>query len=64
VPPTPPIHRWEWKPYEFDVERHGRFYDWFLIRSRPSPARRFEAAPSIELVAQHGSWWLFKRANR
>ena len=37
VPPKPPP-RWEWTPHRFELVEHGRFYDWFLVRSKRSPA--------------------------
>ena len=60
VPPPVPL-RWEWTPQRFSVLEHGPFFDWFLVRSRRSPAFRFAADPTIELVAQEGRWWLFRR---
>jgi hypothetical protein len=62
VPPVVPL-RWEWTPQRFSVLEHGAFFDWFLIRDRSSPAARFTADPSIELVAHEGSWWLFRRRS-
>ena len=60
VPPPVPL-RWEWTPQKFEVLRHGRWFDWFLVRSRSSPARRFAADPTIVTVAHEGTWWLFRR---
>ena len=57
VPPRPPL-RWEWTPHRFNLERHGAFYDWFLVRSPRAPDHLF---PDIERVAQHGNWWLYHR---
>jgi hypothetical protein len=61
VPPPVPL-RWEWTPQKFQVLHHGRWFDWFLVRSQGSPQARFAADPAIVLVAQQGTWWLFRRA--
>lgn len=61
VPPPVP-ERWEWQPHLFDVKRNGAWFDWFLVRRHDSPAHLFTADPGIEPVAQHGSWWLYRRA--
>ncbi len=60
VPPEVPL-RWEWKPYLFRVCQHGRFFDWFLIRSPRSPAYLFRWDRSIHFVAHEGTWWLYQR---
>ncbi len=60
VPPRPPL-RWEWTPHRFRLHEHGAFFDWFLVRSRRSPAGLFAADPGIVLVAHEGTWWLFRR---
>lgn len=60
VPPRPPL-RWEWTPQRFDVERHGRFFDWFLVRARRSPHKLFAGDSSIEPVTHDGTWWLYAR---
>jgi len=60
VPPPTPL-RWEWTPHKFQVRRHGRFFNWFLVRQRRNPSHRFRADRSIELVAHEGTWWLFRR---
>ncbi|RLB53935.1 MAG: hypothetical protein DRI90_20720 [Deltaproteobacteria bacterium] len=60
VPPKTPL-RWEWTPHKFRVKKHGRFFDWFLVRHRRNPSRYFRADPTIELAAQQGTWWLYRR---
>jgi hypothetical protein len=60
VPPKTPT-RWEWKPQTFRLEQHGAFFDEFLVRTRQNPRRLFEADPAIRLVANEGTWWLFRR---
>ncbi len=60
VPPPTPL-RWEWTPHRFRLERHGAFFDWFLVRRRSAPDRLFAADPSIERVAHEGTWWLYRR---
>ncbi len=60
VPPRPPP-RWEWTPQRFELNVHGQFYDWFLVRSNRSPAGLFSPDPNIELAAHEGTWWLYQR---
>lgn len=61
LPPPVPL-RWEWTPQRFRVLEQGRFFDWFLVRSRSSPAALFHADASITPVEHVGSWWLYRRA--
>ena len=61
VVPPPFPHRWEFRPNLFEVRTHGRFFDWFLVRSEGDPARWFAADPTIEFVERRGSWWLYER---
>ncbi|NUP11378.1 MAG: hypothetical protein HOW73_35475 [Polyangiaceae bacterium] len=63
VPPPVPL-RWEWQPSQFRVERHGPFFNWFLVRSRSDPGRLFGRDPSIEEVRHEGTWWLYRRTER
>ncbi|MBK7579621.1 MAG: hypothetical protein IPI67_05370 [Myxococcales bacterium] len=63
VPPKVP-ERWEWQPNWFDVRKNGAWFDWFLVRRYGNPAGIFSADPSIHLVGQRGSWWLFRRVER
>jgi hypothetical protein len=60
VPPRVPL-RWEWTPGRFRLAEHGPFFDWFLVRRAADPSALFRADPAIELVAQAGRWWLFRR---
>ena len=60
VPPPFPT-RWEWTPQLFRVNEHGPFFDWFLVRSRTSPAAIFQADPTIVPVEHTGTWWLYRR---
>lgn len=60
VPPDTPL-RFEWTPERFDVNTRGRFFDTFLIRSRFSPASILAVDPSLRLVENDGTWWLFRR---
>ena len=62
VPPAVPL-RWEWTPHRFRVERHGAFFDWFLVRSAHDPARHFRRDPSIAFVAREELWWLYRRVR-
>jgi hypothetical protein len=63
VPPPVPL-RWEWTPHLFRVEKHGSFFDWFLVRSSNSPDGVFRGDPSIHRVAHEGKWWLYARDQR
>jgi hypothetical protein len=60
VPPGVPL-RWEWTPDLFQVNTHGAFFDWFLVRSIQSPDVLFKPDHSIERVAHEGTWWLYRR---
>ncbi len=60
-PPTP--DRWEWTPERFRVKEHGRWFDTFLVRHYRSPDYLFRQDPSIELVVNEGSWWLYRRVG-
>ncbi|MCB9579714.1 MAG: hypothetical protein H6717_21975 [Polyangiaceae bacterium] len=62
VPPPVP-DRWEWTPYRFQVLKHGKWFDEFLIRQHSNPSARLAADPSIHLVAHEGSWWLYRRVQ-
>lgn len=59
APPVP--LRWEWTPQKFRVAEHGAFFDWFLVRSEPSPDALFRDDATIVRVAHEGTWWLYKR---
>ena len=63
VPPPVPL-RWEWTPHVFRVEKHGAFFDWFLVRATNSPDAVFRGDPSIQRVGHEGKWWLYTRARR
>ena len=63
VPPRVPV-RWEWSPELFDLEEHGGFFDWFLVRRQASPADLFAADTSIRRVAHFEDWWLYRREPR
>ncbi|MFZ1863116.1 MAG: hypothetical protein WAU39_02745 [Polyangiales bacterium] len=60
VPPATPL-RWEWTPQQFQLEEHGKFFGWFLVRRIGSPDGLFASDPSIERVAHFESWWLYHR---
>ena len=58
----PPVPRdWEWNPSWFRVTEHGQFFEWFLVRLDDDPAPIFQPDPSVKLVEQRGSWWLYRR---
>jgi hypothetical protein len=61
VPPDTPL-RFEWTPERFDINTRGRFFDTFLIRSRFSPASILAVDPTLHLVENDGTWWLFQRS--
>ncbi len=60
VPPPVPT-RWEWTPFQFRPLQNGRFFNWFLVRSKSSPDRYFRDDPSIVLASHVGTWWLYRR---
>jgi hypothetical protein len=60
VPPSTPL-RFEWTPEIFDVSHRGKFFNWFLVRSRDCPDVRFRMDPTIHPVDHQGTWWLYKR---
>lgn len=59
--PPPTSDRWEWSPHRFRMDRHGAWFDEFLIRRSSSPAHLFKSDPNVQLVAHQGKWWLFRR---
>jgi hypothetical protein len=62
VPPPVPL-RWEWTPERFDVETHGWFFDWFLVRRLDDPRTLFANDPTVRYVAHDGTWWLYRRVG-
>ena len=60
IPPRTPA-RWEWSPQLFQLDRHGDFFDWFLIRRVRSPDELFASDPAIVRVAHFENWWLYHR---
>jgi hypothetical protein len=60
IPPKTPV-RWEWSPQQFQLDQHGDFFDWFLIRRANSPDSLFVSDPSIQRVAHFENWWLYHR---
>lgn len=60
IPPKTPV-RWEWSPQLFQLDQHGDFFDWFLVRRASSADQLFAADPSIHRVAHFESWWLYHR---
>ncbi len=63
IPPQMPI-RWEWSPQLFQLDEHGAFFDWFMIRRAASADPLFASDPSIVRVAHFESWWLYHRRKR
>ena len=61
-PPRLP-NRFEWTPEKFRWDRHGRYYDYFLLRGRArrAPFKHFE--DKVELVETQGRWTLYRRAQ-
>lgn len=62
VPPPVP-ERWEWNPDWFQLDRHGSWFDHFLIRRADDPSWLFASDPSIRPVAHSGEWWLYRRGR-
>jgi hypothetical protein len=60
IPPETPM-RWEWSPQLFQLDEHGAFFDWFLVRRASSADPLFAADPNISRVAHFESWWLYHR---
>ena len=60
VPPPTPV-RWEWSPQLFQLDQHGTFFDWFLVRRNRAPDELFAPDPSIVRVGHFESWWLYRR---
>ena len=60
LPPETPV-RWEWSPQLFQLDQHGAFFDWFLVRRASTADVLFAADPSIVRVAHFESWWLYHR---
>ncbi|MGB8329793.1 MAG: hypothetical protein WCE62_06675 [Polyangiales bacterium] len=60
VPPQTPV-RWEWTPEQFQLDQHGEFFDWFLVRRASAPDSLFLSDPSIQRVAHFENWWLYHR---
>ena len=58
-PPVPP--GWEFNPGAFEVLKHGRWFDHFLVRREHDPSAKFAPDPGIRLAAHVGSWWLYER---
>lgn len=63
IPPETPA-RWEWSPQLFQLDEHGAFFDWFLVRRTSAPDQLFAADPSISRVAHFENWWLYHRPRR
>ena len=62
-PPRLP-NRFEWTPERFRFDRHGRYYDYFLVRDGgPGKPRRPFAGheDAVELVRRDGRWALYRR---
>jgi hypothetical protein len=62
IPPETPV-RWEWSPQLFQLDQHGAFFDWFLVRRTRSPDALFATDPAIVRVAHFENWWLYHRAG-
>lgn len=68
-----PEHRpnWEtgiaWDPGRFDWNKNqGDSYDYFIVRSDVDVGERVfkSALPKVDLVAQQGWWWLYRRVDQ
>lgn len=62
VPPKTPV-RWEWSPELFQLDEHGDFFEWFLVRRAKSPDALFVTDRSIQRVAHFENWWLYHRVG-
>lgn len=63
VPPPVPSN-WEFTPQYFRVKKQGAWFNTFLVRHNIDPHQLFDPDPSIHLVAQRGTWWLYRREGR
>ncbi len=63
VPPSVP-EQWEWNPRWFQLERHGAWFDCFLVRRADNPSFLFASDPEIRLVAHEGKWWFYQRGGK
>jgi hypothetical protein len=61
IPPPTPL-RWEWSPQLFQLDQHGAFFDWFLVRRASTADPLFAADPTIARVAHFENWWLYHRS--
>jgi len=61
--PPPSDERFEWTPEHFDVQKHGAWFDTFLVRHKIDPHQLFDRDPTIHLVGRYGTWWLYRRAK-
>lgn len=58
----PPAPQWEWRPHQFDWDRHASWYSHFLVRGDVPPERLFgRHANEVELVVSVDRWKLFRR---
>ncbi|MFW2389286.1 MAG: hypothetical protein ACN4G0_13180 [Polyangiales bacterium] len=62
VPPNTP-ERWELSPQLFQLDEHGDFFDWFLVRRTNSPDALFSTDSSIQRVGHFENWWLYHRVG-
>jgi hypothetical protein len=61
--PPPSDERFEWTPQFFDVQKHGAWFDTFLVRHKIDPHELFDRDPSVHLVGRYGTWWLYRRGR-
>jgi hypothetical protein len=61
--PPPFEERFEWTPQNFDVFKHGPWFDTFLVRHYIDPHGLFDRDPTIVRVAHLGTWWIYRRTH-
>lgn len=61
VVPPPVPDNWEFTPQYFQVKKQGAWFNTFLVRHDINPHQLFDPDPTIHLVAQRGTWWLYRR---
>ena len=64
---TPPDlgEKWAWRPQDFRVEKHGAWFDTFLVRNRRvDPSVLFDRDPNVQLMGRFGTWYLYRRQTR
>ncbi len=58
----PPASPWEWRPAEFDWQRDGKWYDYYVVRGYFSPATLFRGHDAeVQKMRSVAGWTLMRR---